>query len=80
MSEHFLNRAEVGAALEQMRRERMAQQVRVHARRVEAGLLRPAPEDQERARAGERAALRVQEELGTVAAVQVRPASGQVAA
>jgi hypothetical protein len=80
MSEHFLNRAEVGAALEQVRRERMAQQVRVHARRVEAGLFRPAPEDQERARAGERAALRVQEELGTVAAVQVRPPSGQVAA
>ena len=79
MSEHFLNRPEIGAAFEQMRRERMTQKVRVNARWVEAGFFRPAPQDQERSRARERAALRVQEELGTVAAVQVRPASGQVA-
>ena len=36
MAEHFLNAAEVGAALEQVRRERVAQEVRVDAARVEA--------------------------------------------
>ena len=37
-------------------------------------------QDQERARARQRAALRVQEELGPVAPVEVRPAAGEVAA
>ena len=34
--EHLLHAAEVGAALEQVRRERMAQEVRMHAPRLEA--------------------------------------------
>ena len=49
------------------------------ARRVEAGLGGEAPQDQERSGAGERAALRVQEELGPVARVEVRAAAGEVA-
>src|SRR5262245_27619500 len=79
MSEHFLNRAEVGAALEQMRGERVAQQMRVHARGVEPGLLGPAPEDQEGAGACERAALCIEEQLGAVAAVEVRAPTREVA-
>ena len=80
VAEHLLDAAQVGAALEQVRRERVAQQVRVDALGLEAGLLGEPAQDQERARAGERAALRVQEELGTVAAVEVGPAAGEVAA
>ena len=38
MPEHLLDAAEVGAALEQVRREGVAEQVRVHPLRVEAGL------------------------------------------
>ena len=57
----------------------MTEQVRVHARRVEPGLLGAALEDQEGARARERAALRVEEELGAVPAVEVRPAAREVA-
>ncbi len=47
--------------------------------RLETGLLGQAAEDQERARPGERAALRVEEELRPVPAVEVGPASREVA-
>ena len=43
------------------------------ALRLEAGLLGEAAQDQEGAGAGERPAVRVQEELGAVSAVEVRP-------
>ena len=79
MSEHLLDRAEVGATFEQVRRKRVAKQVRVHARRVEAGPLGAALEDEERARACERAALRVQEELGAMTAIEVRASAREVA-
>jgi hypothetical protein len=46
MSEHFLNTSQVGAALEQMRRERVPEEVRVDALGLEAGALGEAPEDQ----------------------------------
>src|SRR5689334_20994972 len=78
MAEHFLDRAEVRAAFEQVRRERVPQQVRVHTGGIEAGLLGSAPENQECAGARERPALRVEEELGAVAAVEMRPAARQV--
>ena len=68
MAEHLLNAAQVGAALEQVRRERVAQEMRMHPLRLEPGLLGQAAQDQERARAGERAAVRVEEELGAVTA------------
>ena len=55
MPEHLLDAAQVGAALEQVGRERVAEQVRVHALRLEAGLLGQAAQDQEGAGAGERA-------------------------
>ena len=54
VAEHLLHAAEVGAALEQVRREGVAQQVRVDAARLEAGLLGEAAQDQEGAGAGER--------------------------
>ena len=79
VAEHLLDGAEVGAALEQMGGERVAEQVRVNAVRVEPGFLGQLAQDQERARAGERAAAGVQEELGPVAAVEVRPAAREVA-
>ena len=80
VAEHLLDAAQVGAALEQMRRERVAEQVRMHALRLEPGLLGEAAQDQEGAGAGERPAARVQEELGPVAAVEVGPAHRDVAA
>src|SRR2546430_7524789 len=63
-----------------MRGKRVSQQVRVHAFRLEAGSFGEAPQDQERARPGERATLRVEEELWPVALVEERPPVGEVAA
>src|SRR5438105_291348 len=50
------------------------------SRRVEAGSLGEASQNQEGAGAGERAALRVQEQFRTVALVEVRPPTREVAA
>src|SRR5262249_39217844 len=80
MAEHLLDAAEVGAALEEMRRERMSEQVRVDPVRFEAGALREAAEDQERSGSRQGASLRVQEELRAVAAVEERTAVRQIAA
>ena len=71
VAKHLLNRAEVGAALEEVGRERVPEQVRMDTLRLEAGLLRELAQDEERAGAGQRAALCVQEELGPVALVEV---------
>src|SRR5581483_10348439 len=79
VAEHLLDAAEVGAALEQVRREGVPQQVRVDPLRLEAGLAGQPAQDQERARACQRPALRVEEELRPVAAIEVRPAAGEVA-
>ena len=75
MSEHFLNRSQICASLEEMGGEGMAKDVGVNAGRVETRLLGEPAEDQERAGAGEGAALGVEEELRAVAAVEVRPAA-----
>src|SRR6478735_5528195 len=80
MSEQFLNTSEVGPSLEQVGGERVPEQVRMDARRLETRLLREAAENQERPRAGQPAALRVQEELRPVAPVEERPSAGEVAA
>ena len=73
-------RSEVGASLEQVSGERMAQQVRVDASRLEPGLLGEAAQDQEGAGPRQRAALGVQEQLRPVAPVEVRAAAREVAA
>ena len=52
VAEHLLDAAQVGTALEQVRGERMAQQVRVDALRLEARAAGEAAQDQERARRG----------------------------
>src|SRR5215212_1736819 len=62
-----------------MRRERVPQKVWVDALGLEPGLRRETPEDEKRARPRERAALRVEEQLGSVAAVEVRPPARGVA-
>jgi hypothetical protein len=80
VAEHLLDAAEVGAALQQVRGERVAEEVRVDPLGVEPGLRRQAPEDEERAGPCERSALGVEEELGPVAAVEVRPPAAEVAA
>ena len=80
MAEHLLDAAEVGPALEQVRRERMAEEVGVDPLGIEAGLGGESAHDQERAGAGERAALGVEEDLRAVAAVEVRPSTREVAA
>jgi hypothetical protein len=73
--EHFLDRAQVGSAFEQVSCERVAEQMRVNAERVEAGFGRQPAQDQEGAGARQGAALRVQEELRPVPAVEVGAAA-----
>src|SRR5688500_104235 len=80
MAEHLLDAAEVGAALEQVGGERVAQQMRVDALGLQAGFLGQPAEDEEGTGPRERPAARIQEELRAVAPVEVRPADGDVAA
>src|SRR5919204_4166529 len=80
VAEHLLDASEVCATLEQVRRERMPEQVGMNSLRLEPGFLREPPQDEENAGPGQTAALRVQEELGAVPAVEVGPSPGQVAA
>src|SRR5919198_2784635 len=80
VAEHLLDAAEIGAALEQVRGERVPEQMRVDALGLEPGRGREPAQDQEGACPRQRPALRVQEELGAAAAVEVRAAAGEVAA
>src|SRR5262245_11980389 len=80
VAEHLLHRAQIGASFEQVGGKGMAQQVRVDSGGIEAGLSGQSPEDEEGTRPGERAALRVQEELRSVPAVEVRAAAREVPA
>src|SRR5262249_33737556 len=77
--EHLLDGSQVGASLQQMRREGMPEEMRVDAFGIEARLRRQAPEDQERARAGERAAACIEEELGPVPCVEERTPAREIA-
>ena len=79
MSEHFLNRPEVRASLEQVRGEGVAEEMRVDALRIEPRLVGEFPQDQEGAGPGQRASASVQEELGPVARVEERAPTGEVA-
>ena len=80
MAEHLLNATEIGSAFEQVRCEGVAEQVWMDAPRLEPGALRQAAEDQEGPGPGQRASLRVQEQVGTVPAVQEGAAVGEVTA
>src|SRR5690349_82885 len=80
VAQHLLHAAQIGAALEQMRGERVSEQVRVHALGLEARFLGEALEHQKGTGSRESAALRVQEELGPVAPVEVRATAREVPA
>ena len=77
--EHLLDAAEVGPALQEVRGERVAEEVRMDPPGLETGSLGQPAQDQERARARERAAPGVEEELGAVPRVEVRAPARQVA-
>jgi hypothetical protein len=72
VSEHLLHGSQIGASFEEVRRERMAQKMRVDAARLQTGSFGELAEDEKRTGARERAAAGVEEELGAVAAIEVR--------
>ena len=80
VTQHLLDRAEVGAPFEEMGGKRMAEQVRMHARRIESGLCGQPAKDEKRAGPGQSTPLRVEEKLRAMPAVQERPSSREVAA
>ena len=80
VAEHLLHRAEIGAALEQVRRERVAEEVRVDALRLEPGLLGERRRMRNAPARVSGATASVQEELGPVAAVELGPSEREVAA
>src|SRR3954453_19381060 len=91
VAEHLLDRTEIGATLQQVRREGVAEEVGVDALRLEPGLAGQAAQDEEGAGAGGRAPARVQEQLlegapvggggaPAVGGVEVGAAPGEVAA
>ncbi len=80
VAEHLLDGAEVGAAFEQMCRERMAEEMGMDATRLEPGPVRELPQDQECSGARQRAAARVQEELRPIPPVEMSAAEGEIAA
>src|SRR5919201_5897744 len=80
VTEHLLDAAEVGAPFQQMRGERVAQDVRVDTCGIEPGLAGNASEDEERAGPCQGSALGVEEELGPSPAVEIWAAAGEVAA
>ena len=57
MAQHLLHASQIGATFEEVGGEGVAQQVRVHTLRLESRAAGEASQDQERARARERAAL-----------------------
>src|SRR3954447_4152406 len=79
VAEHLLHGAEIRAALQQVCRERVPEQVRVDSLRVEAGLLGELAQDQEGAGPRQRPAARVQEQLRPVPRVEERTAAREVA-
>ena len=80
VAEHLLHGAEIGAAFEQVRRERVAQEVRMDAARLESRLLGELAQDEEDAGPRERPAARVEEELHPRLALEMRAAVREVAA
>ena len=78
VAEHLLDGAEVGAALQEMGREGVAEEMGVHAPGLETGSIRELAEDQERAGARQRTAPGIEEELGPIPAVEVRTAEREV--
>ena len=79
VAEQLLHDAQVGAALEQVRREGVAQDVRRHGL-LDADSSRVPAHDPEHALAGDAAAARVEQECGRfLLLAEERPAAGEVA-
>ena len=78
MAEHFLNASEVGSSLEEVGREGVPEQVWMNPFGLQPRFCCQAPQDQERAGPGQRAALGVEKELAAVLPVQMRSPAGQV--
>src|SRR5512132_2303881 len=79
VTEHLLDAAEVGTPFEEGRGKRVPEEGGVDARRIQPCLFGEAAKDQERSRAREGSAACVEEEVGAVAAIEMRPAEGEVA-
>jgi len=77
--QHLLDGPEIRAAFEQVRRERVAQQMGVHTARLEAGSIGELAEDEERACSRQRATSRIEKELRSIAAVEMGPTEREVA-
>src|SRR5919197_1107634 len=80
VAQHLLDAPQVGASFEEVGGEGVAQDLGVHAVRVEAGFLGQLAKDEERPRAGERPALGVEEELWAMPPVEIRPPTRLVTA
>src|SRR6266545_6809128 len=80
VAEHLLDASQVGSSFQQVGRKRVAEDVGVDPLGVESGLAGQLPEDQERTCAREGPSLSVQEEVGAMAAVEIRSPPGEVAA
>jgi hypothetical protein len=80
MAQHLLDGPQIGSSFQQVRRERVAQQMRVDPERIEPRLLSKFPQDQEGACPGQRAAACIQEELGTVPGIEKRAPASEIAA
>jgi hypothetical protein len=78
VAEHLLYRPQVGTAFEQVRREGVAEKMGMDAARLETGPIGELAQDEECSGTGQRPAADVQEELGPVPAVEVRPTEREV--
>src|SRR5688572_6294179 len=80
VAEHLLDAAEVCAALQEVRREGVPEEMRMDELGLQPGRRGQPAQDEEGPTAREPAALCVQKELRAVPAVEVRPAACEVAA
>jgi hypothetical protein len=78
MSEHFLNRSQIGSPLEEVGGERVPEQVRMDTMGIEARFLGEFAEDQEGAGPCQGPASGVQEQLRPVPRVEERAAAREV--
>ena len=78
MPQHLLDRAEVGSTLQEVGREGVAEEMGVHASGLEARSIGELAENEEDAGTRQRAAARVEEQLGPIPAIEVWPAERQV--
>ena len=77
--EHLLHGTQVGAALEEVRRERVSEEMGVDATGLEAGALGQLAQDEKGPGARQRATASVQEELRPVAPVEVGATECEIA-